>query len=176
MTTKTNRRQKGSPQRFSTSTNKYVDFENQRERRGSYQPMEDLMRSSVDSAKAHNKKYSRIISCYTEHAEISLKVNRRYKRFYFYVSLFIMLGLAGLVVYLTLFSDTHLDVETHATAIVSFVTAFIVLPVTITKYLFNPDETKDLKDIVKSIQEHDLVMTHGSHQDKVIKDNDDATA
>lgn len=134
-------------------------FEKQREQRGSSRPMEDLWSSAAKSAQFHNKQYNRIIECYTDHAEKSLRVNLIYKRWYFYGSLAIMVGLFALVAYLALCPNADGSTEAYITAISAFVTAFIVLPVTITKYLFNPDESKNLNEIVQSIQKHDLAMT-----------------
>ena len=114
----------------------------------------------IKSAGEHTVLYDRILQCYTEHAEKSLRVNRRYKRWYFYGSVGVMLGMALLMGYLILSDQSSGNVAEYVTGISAFVTAYIVLPVTITKYLFNPDESKNLNAIVQSIQQHDLAMLH----------------
>jgi len=119
-----------------------------------------LTEDSTYSAMQHNKQYDSIMESYAENVQKSLKVNRRYKRWYFYGSLITMAILVGLIIYISVISQNGIDVEAYITALTAFVTAFIVLPVTITKYLFNPEEGKYLKNIVETVQKHDFVMTH----------------
>lgn len=44
----------------------------------------------------------------------------------------------------------------YISALISIVTSIIVLPSTIAKYLFNPDEDKEIVDMIKHMQDYDL--------------------
>lgn len=116
----------------------------------------DLVSDSIMNAKKHNAAYGRIIECCTEHAQDSLAANRLFKAIYFWTSCAVMVVLALVTCGVVL---SHEEPAALISALTAFVTAFIVLPVTITKYLFNPDESRNLNELVKSIQEHDRKMT-----------------
>ena len=119
----------------------------------------DFVSDSIMNAKKHNAAYGRIIECYTEHAQDSLADNRLFKAVYFWVSCTVMVVLTLVVCGAALSYDAHESTSALISALAAFITAFIVLPVTITKYLFNPDESRNLNKLVKSIQEHDRKMT-----------------
>lgn len=118
---------------------------------------DSLNLSSTQSAIKHNSNFDEIIAVYAENSSKSLLQNRVYKSVYFWFSIILLFLFALKILYGV---QEGTSSEANLTAIVSFVTSFIVLPVTITKYLFNPKETHDLNKIVQSIQTHDREMTH----------------
>lgn len=118
-----------------------------------------LEESSVTSAVGHIKDFDAIMTAFAENARKGLIYNRRYKRIYFYGSILVLLVITVGTVYCLLHPYWFETPTDYIAPVASFMTAFIVLPITISKYLFNPQETHDLNEIVKSIQEHDRKMT-----------------
>lgn len=145
------------------------DFEQKRES-GIQSPY--MTDSIVRNVLKHSREYSKIISCYAANADITLRQNRQWKGYVFKkIDVFwkcILCGLAILIlggILLAWFGKDNAAIGVGITAIVTFVSAFIVLPVTITQYLFNPNESKDLNEIVKSMQDYDYRMTHEDSAD-----------
>ena len=137
------------------------EFEKKREKkdRSNQTSMQDLDNDAAENAKKHNIHYSNILENYAATAKVNLNNNLLFKKCYFWGSVAV-LGILVIALVLTLiFADPHDSESVYLTVLVSFLTAYIVLPITITKYLFNPKETIQLNKIVRSIQEHDRIMT-----------------
>ena len=169
---KADRKQKAKPQAKSKNENinsALVAFEQRKSESGMRTP--GLDESSAESAVNHIREFDIIMTSYAENARKSLQYNRRYKRIYFYGSLAVLFVIAIYTVNCLshpYWFDTPSD---YLAPIASFMTAYIVLPITISKYLFNPQETHDLNEIVKSIQKHDRIMT--GHDSPELKKTDD---
>lgn len=118
-----------------------------------------LHEQAVVSARNHYKHFDAVISSYAESFTKKLKDNVLYRRIYFYGSVSVLAVLVVVLILCIFLKDPHESGETFATALISFLTAFIVLPITITKSLFNPEETLQINEIIKTIQMHDQVMT-----------------
>lgn len=118
---------------------------------------DDLRRSDISSMRDHNEQFNRLLETYVDNLEENLYNKQIYKKRFFYSCLIILFGIALL---LAIVSISSLIIKEASIAvlianIVSFLTAFIVLPNTIANYLFNNKEEENMTQIIKSIQEHD---------------------
>lgn len=113
----------------------------------------------------NEKRYSKIINVYTNYIEKSTKQNHLFKWIYFVVSatilVFITLGLIAVIIVMLFSSELAVinKGKILLTALGAFVTSVIVIPLTITKYLFNKKEAGQFADFVRINQKHNEKVT-----------------
>lgn len=103
-----------------------------------------------------NKIYTDILSNYSKYLNQTLSKNTFNKKA-FLIGLLIILGLIviGFFMYLILDSDNIVAV---ITAFISLISAIIVIPTKIVEYLFNPQETQQINEVIKNIQDYDKAV------------------
>lgn len=117
----------------------------------------------------HNDSYDSILYNYTDHVSQTLKTKRFMKKFFFWVSLSVMMLITILVFVCILVTclnagNSNFDAQNYiipgVSALASFLTTFIVVPKIIAEYLFNSNEDSVMREIVSSIQEYDKYVRH----------------
>ena len=100
----------------------------------------------------HNENYTKLLTCYVENISRTLLA-----KFYFKIIFFGVVMLCSLICAL---GSNSLEIAVTAVvgAFVSVISATIVLPSIIAKYLFNLDEEKDAVEIIKGMQEFDKTI------------------
>ncbi len=120
---------------------------------------EMLARDDYHQMLQHNEQYSNLLEAYVQNTTAMLHRKRGYKHIFFWCSLGVMglacLGLLGAIVLATARPGANVLALVSA-PLLSFLTTFLVLPKIITQYLFNPEEEKNMCEVVKNIQEFDL--------------------
>lgn len=103
-----------------------------------------------------NKIYTDILSNYSKYLNQTLSKNTFNKKA-FLIGLLIILGLIviGFFMYLILDGDNIVAV---ITSFISLISAIIVIPTKIVEYLFNPQETQQINEVIKNIQDYDKAV------------------
>lgn len=142
--------------------------------------LKDLGIKDSDSLSRHSENYDDILKNYTNHVSETLKSKRNMKLAFFIVALSTMgltvLSIAACVIIIAINAQNEsFDVQDYivpvVSALVSFLTTFIVIPKIIAEYLFNSNEDSVMKDIVSSIQDYDKFIRNDLH--KSSSDSDD---
>lgn len=118
---------------------------------------------------ANNEAFNHLLNDYVQAAGKNLNTKLSLKKAFFIICSIILIGIFLLMIAVTLICIfKNVNTETLVIAIVnniiSFFTAFIVLPKTIAEYLFNPEEEKDTINLIRNIQEHDKDIRKGIHE------------
>lgn len=110
----------------------------------------------------HNENYTKLLTCYVENISRTLLAKFYFKIIFFGV---VMLAIAAVMVMficslICALGSNSLEIAVTAVvgAFVSVISATIVLPSIIAKYLFNLDEEKDAVEIIKGMQEFDKTI------------------
>lgn len=124
--------------------------------------MDISFNKQASSKEDHENSYTTILTTYANNIEKTLKDKHDYKKWFFYVSLGILVltflatfGILTVVAFRDLPVSCLEWVSIVAPATISFLTIFIIIPEIITKYLFNLEEEKYMYRIIKSIQDYD---------------------
>lgn len=137
-------------------------------------PIEDSTltenQTDYDEVLKHQKKYTHLLSMYTNTTRINLYVKIIFKIIFFVTTICIWIYMIHLF---KLSFDSGLDmIIAHETdldhiksiidllaalvpSLVSLITSFIVIPKVIAKYLFNIKEENSMVEIIKSLQSYD---------------------
>lgn len=126
---------------------------------------EDLPHRKKDEKEldTRNKIYTKVLKSYNEYIEASLTSNANNKKI-FMIGLFVVLGMICLIFAVTVISIIIFDVNkltaitTITAAITSFIGAIIIIPTQMVKYLFNTEETKQIGEIIRNIQDYDKAV------------------
>lgn len=118
-----------------------------------------LRESDKASMKLHNVQYDHLLISYVDNVKESFQRKKFYKEFFFWTSVLILiLTFVMLVVTVIVSISKEFSKDLVAVLIpisVSFLTVFIVIPHTITKYLFNEQEEDNMSKVIGNIQEYD---------------------
>ena len=134
---------------------------------------EGLRQNDINSLGKHIRNYDDILYNYAKHVDKTLRHKRIMKFWFFLISLSIMficmLSTAICVVFLcvSIYNGSFdvMDFLTPTvTAIISFLTVYIIIPKIIAKYLFNSKEDKEMKSIIVSIQKYDKYIRNSLHK------------
>ena len=101
-----------------------------------------------------NKIYTRILENYSKYLEETLNRNKVSKK---YLIDLMILVLVLIIVAFTIISfiGDHLAI---ISAFISLVSAIIVIPTKMVEYLFNPQGTQQISEIIKNIQNYDTAI------------------
>ena len=77
------------------------------------------------------------------------------KKSYVYIMLAVFISMFILFVYISLCRSGNLEI---ISALISFVAATIVISTRAVEYLFNPQETQQIGEIIKNIQTYDKIV------------------
>lgn len=119
----------------------------------------------VNSMQNHNQYYDSILKDYSDNIKKSLDSKLELKKDFYQKCINIIIGLILIQVVVVLavlccyrngiyLSDKVVSIISLS-SIGGLLTSFIVLPVIIAKYLFNPNEEKYIIKIIRNIQSHD---------------------
>lgn len=115
----------------------------------------------------HNENYTKLLSCYVNNIAKTLKAKYYFKIIFFGVVMLAIVSVIVMFVWSLICALECEGLEAAAVAVigsfVSIISATIVLPSIIAKYLFNLDEEKDAVEIIKGMQEFD--KTTRKHND-----------
>lgn len=130
--------------------------------------------NDINSIKTHNMYFDEILAEYSMNIKNSnlLKVNLKMDFYWFckdfmlgilfiqFIAIFVMCGLCS--------SGIIIPESTLNTLLISvtgtLLTSFIVLPIIIAKYLFNPNEERYTGEVIKNIQKHDSMIRKFLHK------------
>lgn len=101
-----------------------------------------------------NKIYTRILENYSKYLEETLNKNKVSKK---YLIDLMILVLVLIIVAFTIISFIG-DRVAIISAFISLVSAIIVIPTKMVEYLFNPQETQQISEIIKNIQNYDTAI------------------
>lgn len=132
-----------------------------------YQVVEDKALSVRDQTALwdHNRYYSNILSTYTNNMRKVFDLKLSYKKLLLIINLGILVLMSvGFAITIALAAMNIIKenvLEIILTALAAFLTTFIVIPHTITKYLFNEKEEENMCKIVENIQNYDTHIRDG---------------
>ncbi len=120
----------------------------------------DLQARDTANMIKHGELYTQLLDIYVSDIKVTLKSKRKLKEEFYDICVFLLIFTCTvfcLVVLLMILGIVPSDsVAISVGIIVSFLTVFIVIPHTITTYLFNTEEEKYMAEIIKSVQDHDV--------------------
>ena len=103
-----------------------------------------------------NKIYSTILENYSKYLKDTLNSNKSNKQIFLIGLLVILLIIViGFFICLYFLSD---NIIALITAFASVTSAIIVIPTKIVEYLFNPQETQQIYEVIKNIQDYDKAV------------------
>ena len=103
-----------------------------------------------------NKVYTKILNNYSKYLEETLNENRIKKKYVIY-------SMIAIFVCIIAFRNEPLAT---ISAVISFISAIIVIPTKIVEYLFNPKETEQISEIIKNIQTYDKAVRDDLSKEK----------
>ena len=98
-----------------------------------------------------NKIYTQILDNYSKYLEETLNKNKVSKKYLINLMIIVLVLIIGAFIIIS-FIGNHLAI---ISAFISLVSAIIVIPTKIVEYLFNPQETQQISEIIKNIQNYD---------------------
>ena len=120
----------------------------------------DLQARDTANMIKHGELYTQLLDIYVSDIKVTLRSKRKLKEEFYDICVFLLIFTCTvfcLVVLLMILGLVPSDsVAISVGVIVSFLTVFIVIPHTITTYLFNTEEEKYMAEIIKSVQDHDV--------------------
>ena len=101
-----------------------------------------------------NKIYTKILYNYSKYLEETLNKNKVSKKYLInlMISVLVLIIVAFIIIS---FKGNHVAI---ISAFISLVSAIIVIPTKIVEYLFNPQETQQISEIIKNIQNYDKAI------------------
>lgn len=134
----------------------------------------DLPHSTKDEHELddRNKLYTHILKDYSKYIKETLINNNKNKSKFLWTFIFILCGLTiGLISIFgySVISRRDIDYIPLLTAVISFISAIIIIPSKMTEYLFNPQEVQHINEIIKNIQDYDKAV----RDDLFKRDNED---
>ena len=127
--------------------------------------MEQLPHNRKDEMELdeRNKIYTNVLDNYSTYLKENLETNKLAKECYVYTMLAVFLLMFFLFGYISLFRNGNLEI---LSALISFLTATIVIPTKVVEYLFNPQESQQIGEIIKNIQTYDKIVRNDLLKDK----------
>ena len=116
-----------------------------------------------------NKIYTNVLDNYSTYLKENLDTNKCIKKWYVGVMLAIFVLIFLLFGYICVFKNEDFEM---ISALISLVTATIVIPTKVVEYLFNPQETQQIGEIIKNIQTYDKIVRNDLLKDKKRKNSD----
>ena len=116
-----------------------------------------------------NNIYTNILDNYSTYLKENLDTNKYAKKWYVGVMLAVFILMFFLFVYISLCRSGNLEL---ISTLISFVAATIVIPTKVVEYLFNPQETQQIGEIIKNIQTYDKIVRNDLLKDKKQKKSD----
>ena len=101
-----------------------------------------------------NKIYTQILDNYSKYLEETLNKNKVSKKYLINLMIIVLILIIGAFIIIS-FIGNHLAI---ISAFISLVSAIIVIPTKIVEYLFNPQETQQISEIIKNIQNYDKAI------------------
>lgn len=118
-----------------------------------------------------NKEYTDILIAYSDYIKQNLNKKLKYQIpiiICFFVLLFAIIifsfVIIGVTIYLKL--DYIRAISYIIPAAVSLVSAIIIIPSKITEYVFNTNETSQVSEVIKNIQEYDISVREDLYKNK----------
>ncbi|WP_302132903.1 hypothetical protein [Thomasclavelia spiroformis] len=103
-----------------------------------------------------NKIYSTILENYSKYLKDTLDSNKSNKKIFLIGLLVILLTIViGFFICLYFLNN---NIIALITAFASVISAIIVIPTKIVEYLFNPQETQQINEVIKNIQDYDKAV------------------
>ena len=103
-----------------------------------------------------NKIYSTILENHSKYLKDTLNSNKSNKQIFLIGLLVILLTIVvGFFICLYFLND---NIIALITAFASVTSAIIVIPTKIVEYLFNPQETQQINEVIKNIQDYDKAV------------------
>ncbi len=110
-----------------------------------------------------NKIYSTILENYSKYLKDTLNSNKSNKQIFLIGLLVILLIIVvGFFICLYFLND---NIIALITAFASVTSAIIVIPTKIVEYLFNPQETQQINEVIKNIQDYDKAVLEKIYQE-----------
>lgn len=123
---------------------------------------------------AHTKKYTTLLENYINYTQKSGKIKNGYKKWFFRIIMAIMIALCSIFIWSVYQAFITFDkvsamqsnvLETVISIVTTVITSFVTmlvslfeLPKVIAKYLFDPEEDKNMTKIIEQIQTYDTSM------------------
>ena len=114
----------------------------------------------------HLRRYKKIVKktyiIYSKYLEETLNENRIKKKYVIYSMIAIFVIIAVVVCIIAFRNEPLATIS----AVISFISAIIVIPTKIVEYLFNPKETEQISEIIKNIQTYDKAVRDDLSKEK----------
>ena len=116
----------------------------------------EIIKNDEKELDDRNKIYSTILENYSKYLKDTLNSNKSNKQIFLIGLLVILLIIViGFFICLYFLSD---NIIALITAFASVISAIIVIPTKIVEYLFNPQETQQIYEVIKNIQDYDKAV------------------
>ena len=122
------------------------------------------LKNDVDELDARNLTYSILLDDYENYISESLESKQIYKKWItitlIFILIIIILGL-GYMSYIIMSNPTDKNIPNYislGTIFISFISSIIIIPTHIIKYTFNQNETQQIGEIIKNIQNYDTAV------------------
>lgn len=118
--------------------------------------IDELPHNKKDEKKLdeRNKIYTQILDNYSKYLEETLNKNKVSKKYLINLMIIVLVLIIDAFIIIS-FIGNHLAI---ISAFISLVSAIIVIPTKIVEYLFNPQETQQISEIIKNIQNYDKAI------------------
>ena len=114
----------------------------------------------------HLRRYKKIVKktyiIYNKYLEETLNENRIKKKYVIYSMIAIFVIIAVVVCIIAFRNEPLATIS----AVISFISAIIVIPTKIVEYLFNPKETEQISEVIKNIQTYDKAVRDDLSKEK----------
>ena len=114
----------------------------------------------------HLRRYKKIVKktyiILLKYLEETLNENRIKKKYVIYSMIAIFVIIAVVVCIIAFRNEPLATIS----AVISFISAIIVIPTKIVEYLFNPKETEQISEIIKNIQTYDKAVRDDLSKEK----------
>lgn len=126
--------------------------------------MDDVRGITSDGLKDHMDLYSAVLQHYTRGLSEDISFKTDSKKRLFSICMFIMCAMV-IALFISVIRG-NASVESCVQLVLPFMTTFIVIPKTITEYLFNGKDSEAIANIVDTIRQHDEKMLELTKQEK----------
>ena len=145
-----------------------IDTYNEKDKSSFKDTQTSFVSNDEISMRSHNDCYTKILEAYSFTLKKNIEDKYTYKKRFFYCCIAILLLIAftligcliSNLVMIFMYPHIQFDIKSiialMATLATAFISSFMIIPKIITQYLFNLNEEKNMMDIIKNIQTHDL--------------------
>ena len=153
------------------SNNKY-DYNRSNYKYFDKDPLIELQKNDIEGLKKRSQHISKLYESYVEYyknkCDLNIKLKQSFFNFFMIFLAFIIIAIPIIILIISLICDLYDDelIAIVASSAASIITAIIIIPKIIAKYLFSTDEDTVISELLKEIQNNDIETRKGYSGDK----------